>query len=931
MGASTYNVWHRNTVTSDEQVVTGVTSPYTISGLTNGTPYEFKVSATNFIATSDYSDIVTETPTVSTACDMLTFVFPGLPDAIISYPDISLTVPTGTDVTALAPTFTVSPNAAASPVSGTSLNFTGTQSYTVTAEDGITTKTYQVTVTEGAVPSIFTWTDPVTGNWSDSSKWTNDLATGSKPVAAGQPYYALNFTQPGTYTTTNDLSDGFLLNQLNFGGAVTLAGTNSLALTTNDTTLPTVKQNSASGVAIDTPVSLAAEVTVGGTGSGQVTLAGLVSGTGGLTKDTSGVLQLYGLVPNTYSGGTIINSGTLHLGAYINGISPYCVNPAGTGPVTLNGGTIRFDRVSAANALIVYGGTLYSQNGWGATWSGPITLNATLTCNAVYGLTYSGAISGIGGLTKTSGGPLILSVNNGYTGPTTVTGGTLECKALDALGSGALSISTGATVNLNYSGTKTIASLTLGGVAKLAAGTYGSIASGADFQSDVYFVGTGKVAVVSSTPQAYITAFGTDVTGSNAVIGEPVGGTANIAWIVPPGTDLATVAPTFTMSSDAMCSDQASGATPVPGFEAGPVVYTVVSSDTLITNFYTVTATVLPAPPGGTSASPMCWYDAGNGVTATGGAVSVWNDISGYAHHATPGGGSVTLAANQVGSLPAVLLRSGGFMDCAVAMPKIVKEQYVVLRSPNTTWSGGSFLGRKSNDFLTVRSSSYNMAGGTTGFWQDHFPLAVSKNGTPLPATGPCSTGGNPPHFCLDPITEYMLLKIVVDDQATAANLAQYPFYQIGKNEGTGTTDFDVAEIIGFGSTLSPADEALLNAYLTAKYFAAASGYAAWAALYAADGAANEDANNDGVQNGIAYFMGENGLTTNPGIVDGKVRWKKAVTDAYTVKVSTDLQSWGDAPGDSVTEEVTGSDTYVVFTLPKTGPILFGRLVVVIP
>ena len=53
------------------------------------------------------------------------------------------------------------------------------------------------------------------------------------------------------------------------------------------------------------------------------------------------------------------------------------------------------------------GGTLSTvTNGWGATWSGPITLNATLTCNAGYGLTCSGDISGTGGLIKTGGGTL---------------------------------------------------------------------------------------------------------------------------------------------------------------------------------------------------------------------------------------------------------------------------------------------------------------------------------------------------------------------------------------------------------------------------------------------------------------------------------------------------------------------------------------------
>jgi autotransporter-associated beta strand protein len=472
--ATSYNVWVRNTATSAVQVLSTAALSCTVTGLTDGVPYEFKVAATNFTATSDYSAVVGAIPAVGTACDMLTFVFPDQPDAIISYPNISVTVPVGTDLTALAPTYTVSPNASGSPPSGTSRNFTGPQIYTVTAENGVATKTYTVTVTQGAVPSIFTWATAATGNWSDSSKWTNDLASGSKPIDPGQSNYVLNFTQAGAYVATQNLSDGFLLNQLNFGGAVTIDGTHGLALTTHDTTLPPINQNSAGAVTVGTPLSLAADGIVGGSGSGQVTLTGLVSGVGGLTKDISGVLQLYGLIPNTYEGGTVINGGTLHMGAYIDGISPACVNPAGTGPVTLNNGaTIRFDRVTVANALIVNGGTLYSQNGWGVTWTGPITLNANLTLNAGYGLTSSGDISGTGGLIKTGGNTLVLSGSNSYSGPTTVTSGTLECKNMNALGSGDLSISSGAKVNLNYTGDRVVTSLTLAG-AVMPPGTYDS-------------------------------------------------------------------------------------------------------------------------------------------------------------------------------------------------------------------------------------------------------------------------------------------------------------------------------------------------------------------------------------------------------------------------------------------------------------------------
>jgi hypothetical protein len=86
-----------------------------------------------------------ETLTTSTAKNILTFVFPGLPDAVISRDRITLIAPPGTDVRALAPTYTMSPLATGVPTSGTTHDFTNPVLYTITAQDG-STKTYTVTV-----------------------------------------------------------------------------------------------------------------------------------------------------------------------------------------------------------------------------------------------------------------------------------------------------------------------------------------------------------------------------------------------------------------------------------------------------------------------------------------------------------------------------------------------------------------------------------------------------------------------------------------------------------------------------------------------------------------------------------------------------------------------------------------------------------------
>ncbi|MCX6872431.1 MAG: leucine-rich repeat protein [Verrucomicrobia bacterium] len=287
------------------------------------------------------SDSVAISQTVlaaSSAKDILTFVFPGLPATTISGTDIIVTVPFGTAVTALAPSYTVSPSAAGNPAPGTVGNFTTPQSYTVTAQD-LSTKVYTVTVTVGPAPTVFTWTSAVTGNWSDAANWTNDQASGTAPIATGQANYTLNFNAAGTYTATNNLNAGFLLNQLNCGGStVTLAG-NGLAFAANGATLPRIYQSSASGVTISNPLSLAADLTVGGTGTGAVTLAGAISGAARLTKASSGTLSLTGV--NTYTGDTTVSAGTLVLAG--NAGMRFVVTDvsnnklAGTGTATLNG------------------------------------------------------------------------------------------------------------------------------------------------------------------------------------------------------------------------------------------------------------------------------------------------------------------------------------------------------------------------------------------------------------------------------------------------------------------------------------------------------------------------------------------------------------------------------------------------------------------
>jgi autotransporter-associated beta strand protein len=127
-------------------------------------------------------------------------------------------------------------------------------------------------------------------------------------------------------------------------------------------------------------------------------LNGVISGVGSLTKDGLGMMTLTGA--NTYSGGTNLNGGILAVNSDGN---------LGTGPLSFNGGTLE--------ALA------------GLTSNKAITLNAgggTFLADSSTASTLSGAITGVGALTKTGSGTLILTGTNTYGGGTTLSAGTLQ-------------------------------------------------------------------------------------------------------------------------------------------------------------------------------------------------------------------------------------------------------------------------------------------------------------------------------------------------------------------------------------------------------------------------------------------------------------------------------------------------------------------------
>ncbi len=376
----------------------------------------------------------------STAKDMLTLVLPGAGSTPVSSTRIGVTVPIHTDVTQLAPTFTVSPLARVVPASATARDFTKPQAYTVTAEDG-SLQVYTVAVVKSSQPNGFTWGKAEAGKWSDASNWSNNLASGSAPVASGQADYVLTFNQPGNNDVTHDLAEGFLINQLNLEkeqGSFSLSGKGlTFSRNTAANVPPAIIQRFLHQKdEIGVPIKLASDMHVVSPQRCFLRVTGEISGDHRLICDGQGTvfdggadanfstLFIATKGTNTYSGGTVINGGR---------VWQYCAQPLGTGPVTLNGGQLVCGKMT--NPLIVNGGRI---TGDAIEWDAAITVNgiAMIKGSAIFNQT-NGGISGPGGLTMegtqstwsiVNRGVVSLHGTNTYAGPTTILMGAIAVK-----------------------------------------------------------------------------------------------------------------------------------------------------------------------------------------------------------------------------------------------------------------------------------------------------------------------------------------------------------------------------------------------------------------------------------------------------------------------------------------------------------------------
>jgi autotransporter-associated beta strand protein len=176
------------------------------------------------------------------------------------------------------------------------------------------------------------------------------------------------------------------------------AGTNFSGLTTVNAGTLAISNNMTIGAITGAGnMTLGSGFTLTTNSTTNSTFSGVISSSGALMKNGTSTLTLSG--NNTYSGGTTINAGTLEI--------------ASTG--LLGGGN----------------------------YSGNIVNNGSLLIASNSNQILSGAISGIGALTKNGTSTLTLSGSNSYSGGTTLNTGTLNINNATALGTATFTIAGG--------------------------------------------------------------------------------------------------------------------------------------------------------------------------------------------------------------------------------------------------------------------------------------------------------------------------------------------------------------------------------------------------------------------------------------------------------------------------------------------------------
>jgi len=367
---------------------------------------------------------------------------------------------------------------------------------TLTVDSGATANiaSYNVVLTGGLAGqgTVNLGTGKLTLNPTTDTQFSGILSGGGTLTKGGTGTLTLSNTSNnytgGTTITGGKLSVSADSNLGNGGGIILNGGTLQVTGTSYTSTARTITMGSSGG-----GFDIAAA-------SNTFTVSQVLAGTGGLTKQGAGTLVLTGA--NTYQGTTTISAGTLQIGAggtagalgtgavvnnaalvFNRSDSTFTIGNgiSGTGAVTKNGNgnltlagsnaysgglTINAGRVTAGSTTafgsglltVAASGTASLDNKnitvGGLAGAGSVLLGSgTLTLNQAGATTFSGAITGTGGVVKSGAGNLTLSGSNSFSGGLTINAGTVTAGSANAYGGGTLNVANGATAALSTSAT----------------------------------------------------------------------------------------------------------------------------------------------------------------------------------------------------------------------------------------------------------------------------------------------------------------------------------------------------------------------------------------------------------------------------------------------------------------------------------------------
>ena len=257
-----------------------------------------------------------------------------------------------------------------------------------------------------------------------------------------------------------------------------------------------VGANQATGTVTQTGGSVTAPALVLGSSNG---------GTGAYTLG-GGNLTLGNLTYGSTGSSFTFNGGTLLASANFTATAPAGATTAiNSGGATINTGAFNIDwqpALSGNGSLTKQGAGTLSLVG-NNTRTGTTTISAgTLAFSSAFNQNLAGVVSGAGSLLKAGSGSLVLSGNNTHTGGTTLAAGSIQALHAQALGTGALTLSSGTLVLGNATNTISLTGITdfawssSNAVVSLANG--GNISASGNFTNDgnagnrTFDLGSGK-------------------------------------------------------------------------------------------------------------------------------------------------------------------------------------------------------------------------------------------------------------------------------------------------------------------------------------------------------------------------------------------------------------------------------------------------------